>query len=277
MHTKTKETLTADFVKQYCSGNDIRQSVANAIGRGDTIGYVIDVCITDFEESFMFTEDFTREHAKAVIRSSLRTCNPNDKKFNAKKYGRSYRQCMTHSKILALLLLTLMPLLSCGNVVRVLEDQKRLDGGQLPRIEHSDYVDLQPGLYKMNVHYRDITAWNKDGTIPYIETYLPYGIVSEDCLSVLAYPVEDILERRVEIIKLCESHVVRIYLHPQPNVFNDAGEQNIPIKLSVSSVSFFPEVIVKITNKIGVRSDIKQTFYEYEGELIEILTRRNPM
>lgn len=92
MQTESKEALTADYVKQYCSGNDIRQSVANAIGRGDTIGYVIDVCIADFEESFMFTEDFTREQAKAVIRSSLRTCNTNDKKFNAKKYGAAYHQ-----------------------------------------------------------------------------------------------------------------------------------------------------------------------------------------
>lgn len=184
---------------------------------------------------------------------------------------------MTHSKILTLLFLTLMPLLSCENVVRVLEDQKRLDEGQLPLIEDSDYVNLQPGFYKMNVHYREVTAYTEDGTISYLDTLLPYEDVSDECLSVLEYPVGVFPEPKGERIKLCESYVIRIYLHPQPDVFNNDNEENIPILATISSGSFFPEVIVKITNKIGIRSNTKRTFYEYEGELIEILTRLNRM
>ena len=118
----------------------------------------------------------------------------------------------------------------------------------------------------MNVHYREVSAYTKDGTIEYLQTMLPVENISEACKSVLEYTLES-----GEMIKLCESHVVRIYLHPQPPVFNNEGEETLKIwKIHYSAV--FPQVVVKIEKKRGIRSDIKRTFYEYEGELIETLT-----
>lgn len=166
---------------------------------------------------------------------------------------------------------TLITQLGCEKVIRVLEEEK--PDQPLRFIEDSDYLNLQPGFYKMNVHYRDLTAYTKDGTIPYLETLLPYKDVSEKCMSVLEYTIKDFPEHSGRKIKLCESEVVRIYLHPQPDVFNNKGEENLPIWFAVG---FFPQVIVKITNKIGIRSNTKRTFYEYEGELIEVLTHIDP-
>ncbi|MDE0554969.1 MAG: hypothetical protein OXI24_12170 [Candidatus Poribacteria bacterium] len=92
MKKKAKEAITDDFVKQRSSRNGIRQYVAREIGKGKKIGHVIDGFIDGLDEKYRWTKDFTRKQAKAVIRESLRTCNPNDRKFNAKKYGRSYRE-----------------------------------------------------------------------------------------------------------------------------------------------------------------------------------------
>ncbi len=87
-----KEALTADSFKNICSNTNFRKDVACDIGRGDKIGDKIDRILDACDKKFMFTEDFTRDQAKSMLRESLRTCNPNDKKFNAKKYGAAYRE-----------------------------------------------------------------------------------------------------------------------------------------------------------------------------------------
>ena len=87
-----KEALTADILKNLCSNIDFRKDTACDIGRGIKIGDRIDRILDALDKKFMFTEDFTRDQAKSMLRESLRTCNPNDKKFNAKKYGAAYRE-----------------------------------------------------------------------------------------------------------------------------------------------------------------------------------------
>ena len=121
----------------------------------------------------------------------------------------------------------------------------------------------------MNVHYRQVSAYTKDGTIEYLQTMLPVEDISEECKSVLEYTLES-----GEMIKLCESHLVRTYLQPQPSVFNNEGEETLKI-WAVHYSAVFPQVVMEIKKKRGkrgIRSDIKRTFYEYEGELIETLT-----
>ena len=87
-----KEVITADFLKERSSTINFRKLVASEIGSGKKIGDLIDNLVDGLGEEFRFTEDFTPKQAKEILRESLRTCNPNDKKFNAKKYGESYRE-----------------------------------------------------------------------------------------------------------------------------------------------------------------------------------------
>ena len=86
-----KEVLTADSFKEKISNINFRKHVAGEIGRGEKIGNLIDTLTNLFDKEYRFTKDFTRKQAKEILRESLRTCNPNDKKFNAKKYGKEYR------------------------------------------------------------------------------------------------------------------------------------------------------------------------------------------
>ena len=117
----------------------------------------------------------------------------------------------------------------------------------------------------MNVHYRQVSAYTKDGTIEYLETMLPVKDISKACKSVLEYTLES-----GEMTKLCESHIVRVHLQPQPSVFNNEGEETLKIR-TVHYSAVFPQVVVEIKKNRGIRSNIKRTFYEYEGELLETL------
>ncbi len=91
-----KEVVTADLIKERCSNFDFRKHVAGEIGRGKKIGDLMDNILDLFHKNYRFTEEFTRNQAKEVIRESFRTCNPNDRKFNAKKYGEEYRKGRMH-------------------------------------------------------------------------------------------------------------------------------------------------------------------------------------
>ena len=89
--TKTnKEELTVEKLKE--TSARFREYVAHAIGSGNKIGDVLDNIIKYYKKTYKFTKDLSVEKAKSILRESMRTCNPNDKKFCIKKYGAAYRE-----------------------------------------------------------------------------------------------------------------------------------------------------------------------------------------
>ncbi len=89
--TKTnKEELTAEILKK--TSTRFREYVAHAIGSGNKIGDVLDNVLNYYKEKYKFAKDLSDEKAKSILRESMRTCNPNDKKFCIKKYGAAYRE-----------------------------------------------------------------------------------------------------------------------------------------------------------------------------------------
>ena len=85
-----KEELTAEQLKKIPTR--MREYVAYAIGNGIKIGDVLDSLIEYYKEIYEFSEDLNDENAKSILRETIRTCNPNDKKFCTKKYGALYRE-----------------------------------------------------------------------------------------------------------------------------------------------------------------------------------------
>lgn len=89
--TKTnKEELTGEILKK--TSARFREYVAHAIGSGNKIGDVLDSILNYYKEKYKFAKDLSDEKAKSILRESMRTCNPNDKKFCIKKYGAAYRE-----------------------------------------------------------------------------------------------------------------------------------------------------------------------------------------
>ncbi len=89
--TKTKkEELTVETLQKMPSG--MREYVAYACGIGIKIGDVIDTILDYYKETYKYTKDLNEKEAKSILRESIRTCNPNDKKFCYKKYGATYRE-----------------------------------------------------------------------------------------------------------------------------------------------------------------------------------------
>ncbi len=89
--TKTKkEELTVEILKE--TSTRFREVVAHTIGMGYTIGEALDRILKYYKERYKFTKDLNDEKVKSILRESLRTCNPNDKKFCVKKYGAAYRE-----------------------------------------------------------------------------------------------------------------------------------------------------------------------------------------
>lgn len=96
MSQKTKKSKTA---KKLITADDLKNQpvplkelVAYFIGNGDTIGQVLDNLLDIYKADYKFPRDLTDEKAKDILRDAIRTCNPNDKKFNTKKYGAAYRE-----------------------------------------------------------------------------------------------------------------------------------------------------------------------------------------
>ncbi len=85
-----KEELTAEQLKKIPT--HFREYVAYAIGNGIKIGDVLDSIIEYYKKTYKFSEDLNDENAKSILRETIRTCNPNDKKFCIKKYGAAYRE-----------------------------------------------------------------------------------------------------------------------------------------------------------------------------------------
>lgn len=69
-----------------------KEGTARLIGTGRKIGELIKEIIGFYKERAPFADDLTDEKATSILREALRTCNPNDKKFNVKKYGAFYRE-----------------------------------------------------------------------------------------------------------------------------------------------------------------------------------------
>lgn len=89
--TKTeKELITQDILKN--PPMEFKEITARSIGAGDTIGSVLDTFLAFYKKRYKFPRDITDKKAKSILREALRTCNPNDKKFNVKKYGAVYRE-----------------------------------------------------------------------------------------------------------------------------------------------------------------------------------------
>lgn len=85
-----RQVLTAATLKKLSEVS--KANVANLIGRGMKIGEVIEKVLNIYKTEYTFAEDLDDEQAMSIIREGLRTCNPNDKKFNVKKYGAAYRE-----------------------------------------------------------------------------------------------------------------------------------------------------------------------------------------
>ena len=86
-----KKEITADTLKKVVK-RFFAESTARSIGRGVPIGQEIENILKAFKKAFKFEKGLSDEDVKKILRESLRTCNPNDKKFNAKKYGAAYRE-----------------------------------------------------------------------------------------------------------------------------------------------------------------------------------------
>lgn len=85
-----KPPMTVDTLKQV--DESIKKQVAKFIGSGMPIGEVLTKVLDYYKSDYDFSDDISDEEAISLLRGSLRTCNPNDKKFNVNKYGASYRE-----------------------------------------------------------------------------------------------------------------------------------------------------------------------------------------
>lgn len=85
-----KEELTVEILKK--TSTRFREFVAHSIGSGNKIGEVLDNILNYYKETYKYTKDLNDEKAKSILRETMRTCNPNDKKFCIKKYGAAYRE-----------------------------------------------------------------------------------------------------------------------------------------------------------------------------------------
>ena len=66
-----------------------KRAVAKCFGQMVSLSEILDVLPKVVKQSDNYP-DITDEDAKGHLRESIRTCNPNDQKFNAKKYGAAY-------------------------------------------------------------------------------------------------------------------------------------------------------------------------------------------
>lgn len=87
---KERPILTAAEIKQKVD-TQLKRNVAFAIGAGQTIGDVIQDIIFSLTSDCDFDNSITMQNIESLLREAFRTCNPNDKKFNVKKYGDVYR------------------------------------------------------------------------------------------------------------------------------------------------------------------------------------------
>ncbi len=84
-----KEELTVEKLKK--NSTHFREYVAYTIGSGSKIGDILDDILTRLKKRYKFSKDLSDKEAKSILRESMRTCNPHDKKFCIKKYGAAYR------------------------------------------------------------------------------------------------------------------------------------------------------------------------------------------
>ena len=66
------------------------ETIFSYIGTGQTIGEIIQEIIPSLSYDYVFDNELTIQNIESLLREALRTCNPNDKKFNIKKYGDAY-------------------------------------------------------------------------------------------------------------------------------------------------------------------------------------------
>ena len=85
------ETIKA-FFKKHKLPEELKQKIANEIGQTRPISEILTGILTFNKEHF---EDYPSEVQDTIaigyIRELIRTCNPNDNKFNNKKYGEAYQ------------------------------------------------------------------------------------------------------------------------------------------------------------------------------------------
>lgn len=87
---KEKPVLTAADIKNKVD-TQLKNQVAFSIGTGRAIGDVINDYIHLLYFKYQFDNNITEGDIVTLLREAFRTCNPNDKKFNVKKYSEAYR------------------------------------------------------------------------------------------------------------------------------------------------------------------------------------------
>ena len=69
--------------------DEIKERVAECFGLMMPLSEILDSLLKIVKRIDNYP-DITDEDAKGYLRESIRTCNPNDQKFNVKKYGATY-------------------------------------------------------------------------------------------------------------------------------------------------------------------------------------------
>jgi len=89
--TSPHETIKA-FFKNHKLPEELKQATAKQIGQTRSLSEILTELLTFYKTSF---EDYPSEVSDPIaisyLRELMRTCNPNDKKFNSKKYGEAYQ------------------------------------------------------------------------------------------------------------------------------------------------------------------------------------------
>ena len=75
--------------------DELKATVAKCFGRLMPLSEILDSLLKIVKRIDNYP-DITDEAAKDYLRESIRTCNPNDQKFNVKKYGAAYETGRRH-------------------------------------------------------------------------------------------------------------------------------------------------------------------------------------
>ena len=75
--------------------DDVKEAIAGHFGEMVPLSEILDELLKAVKQLNNYP-DITDEDAKGYLREAIRTCNPNDKKFNVKKYGATYEAGRRH-------------------------------------------------------------------------------------------------------------------------------------------------------------------------------------
>jgi len=89
--TSPHETIKA-FFKKHKLPEELKQAITKQIGQTRSLSEILTELLTFYKTNF---EDYPSEVSDPIaisyLRELMRTCNPNDNKFNSKKYGEAYQ------------------------------------------------------------------------------------------------------------------------------------------------------------------------------------------